>query len=1099
MKGWRDCTVPILVLCASVVFPVTAEEPGTAAVDKTIDLFSETLPMEIRSSSFGELADWCRRLGLSAQGNRTDIENRLYAHFGISPAERKTVVDSEIKIESAQNTEYFSLDEFGEKYVRLDGGVRITLQDREKGYTYTILGDSILFNQTRKLLSATGNVEYRITGGDRDEVFNGGSLTVDISTWEGYFFEGSSIRERTIDEKSLIFRIQGEFISRSSSDFVIMEDAGITSSARIPANYQIKAEKIWILGPGEWGLRSASLHVGHIPIFYFPFFFYPGDEVLFHPVFGYRSREGTFLQTTTYFLGNRPQEQMPFSFLQLTEDTVNDRRKERQGIFLRDTDRKLSFPERYIKGIFDVYSRLGAFAGIGGDLSGLNSYIKTFTFEAGLGVSRNLYSGIIPRLFTEYTPYWQEADGSLRSFWNTTRLGNTELPFRFGGETTLALVFGRLSMNILLESYSDPYIEEDFYDRQEQIDWSRLIEGVLEEEISTPLKDRLTWRMDSSYSPSTANLSPYITSLSLSRMLVSMDWRSKDIPSAILPSHALTDPTRRFYYPDSFTFPEISLQIGGTILSSSGKPRAAEKAPPETGMVDDSVADVLRPHWEEGAEDVPEEDLTDEFRLPEIRRDIPVTLIPTPVGYNVRYLLRPKLVQQFNTNAREWVEPDDVRYDYSYATMTLQNTAQVLYDLSLYESVLRTQGSLNLATQYQNIDFYDEIFTQTEKDNLSLQAYRYSSLNLSQNLNVSTFPLIKTDIFKSSNLRYAFQSNLYKKSFDSLDGSSPVYKDSWFSVTREMITANRVSMDLIAETLPVTPRFQVSYICPPLDEVFTASAALVTGPLTSTVNFQTKNLENRWITQPVSFDENLRITDQVSLRATYLHDYEEDTPYSFLAGIRLWYFTGSFQAKYTEPYNFEGMETGWVRRDEKRFVPSSASMGLLYEYKPDPFWKNRIQLSSGINTQWTMNLIQFTETSLSFGYSLTLKIHEFLDFRFSTLSKNNMTYRYIPGYADDVDRPWRNPFTDLLRSFNFLSKDDRYESFFKLSSITLEAIHHLEDWDLTVSYTGKPELLTLADGSRKFTWNSVLGIFIRWVPIPQIKSEFRKDRDGLTY
>ncbi len=110
-----------------------------------------------------------------------------------------------------------------------------------------------------------------------------------------------------------------------------------------------------------------------------------------------------------------------------------------------------------------------------------------------------------------------------------------------------------------------------------------------------------------------------------------------------------------------------------------------------------------------------------------------------------------------------------------------------------------------------------------------------------------------------------------------------------------------------------------------------------------------------------------------------------------------------------------------------------------------------------------------------------------------------MMYQYIPSLAEEVDRTWRNPLVDLLKSFNFLHTKDRYESYFKLTSISLEAIHHLDDWDLTISYTGTPELLTRANGRQEFRWNGIFGIFLQWKPIPAIKSEFRYDESGLTY
>jgi hypothetical protein len=103
-----------------------------------------------------------------------------------------------------------------------------------------------------------------------------------------------------------------------------------------------------------------------------------------------------------------------------------------------------------------------------------------------------------------------------------------------------------------------------------------------------------------------------------------------------------------------------------------------------------------------------------------------------------------------------------------------------------------------------------------------------------------------------------------------------------------------------------------------------------------------------------------------------------------------------------------------------------------------------------------MNLIRYTESSLSVSYDLVFSIYRFLDLKLSTTSKNTAVYQYFPGLAEGVDRSWRNPLLDLAKSFNFFRTKDRYESFFKLSSIKLEAVHHLDDWDLTISYTGQP-------------------------------------------
>jgi hypothetical protein len=433
-----------------------------------------------------------------------------------------------------------------------------------------------------------------------------------------------------------------------------------------------------------------------------------------------------------------------------------------------------------------------------------------------------------------------------------------------------------------------------------------------------------------------------------------------------------------------------------------------------------------------------------------------------------------------------------VRYDYAYASASLQNTAQLFYDFYFYESLLQITGGTGLATQYQNVDFYDDTMSQAEKDSLLLQAYQYSSMNLTNNVDFTTYPLARTDLFKSTNLRYSYQTLLYRKTFDPAGtAADPIYKHEYFKPTRDYITGHRVGMDASVETLPFTPRVQLAYVLPPLEKNFSATSILITGPLTSTAVFQTQKVEEKWVNQPLSIDEQLKLADDVFLRSTYLYDYEEETPYSLVSSMQLWYLTASHEMRYMQPYTWDSTPPGgWILEQEKKFIASNASFGLNYDFISDPFWKNRIKFGLSLHSSWNIDLVRFTESSLSFGYTLTFSVYRMIDIKFSAESSNNMMYTYFPGYADKIGIERREPVNDLLRSFNFFSDTDRYTSHFKLASISLEFVHHLDDWDLSVSYTGKPELLTYSDGTRQFTWDSLLGIYLRWVPIPQIKKEF---------
>ncbi|MFQ3619871.1 MAG: hypothetical protein SNJ78_02890 [Spirochaetales bacterium] len=1084
--------------------------PSPAQDSPHSELFLQTLPLQISTATFAELADWCKDLGLPTSGTRKDLEVRLYQYYGLSvPKEEEKEEGTLVQIKSAATTEYYSLDTFEEDYVRLEGGVHLVMEDRKKGNTYTLFADSVLYNRSRKLLSAHGNVRYAIKYEGGEEKFSGSSLLINLDNWEGYFIEGLSLRDRTISGEVLTFRLQGEFVSRSKSDFMLMEEASITSSPRIPANYHLRAGKIWIFGPEEWGVKDATLYVGHIPVFYFPFFFYPSDEVIFHPVFGYRSREGTFIQTTTYLVGNRKQEGGGSSFLQLSDPKPNDRVKERHGIFLKDTEERLAYPDRYAKLLLDVYSRLGIYAGLEGAFPNLIPNLKTLYFSTGVGASRNLYYNTISTFPGVYTPYWEETEGSFRTFWNTSYFWDIELPFRYKAELIVAYNSRPLVLNLLFETFSDPYVMDDFGDRKEQIDWSKLLQGILIEESTSVLKEQLNWSLDGSYTFNTAPFTPWIQTLQLNRIRTGLNWRSKEIPLSKLSPYESVDPTRRFYYPNVLTLPELSLEMSGKLFRYAS---FEKEVPSKTTPPPKKPSQELRPPWEteeknEVAKDQEKDSIEkveqDEggiiLKPPPLLPNVPATLSPIPLVFDVSYSYRPSLVYQPSTYAEPWLLPKDVDYQFSYSTLSLQNLFQLLSQLQVGGKVFQQQNTLSLSHRHREVSIWDDALPAGVVKNLELSAYQYRSFSISDLFTLSTYPLVNTEVWQKSNANYTVNALLFQRSFSSLVGEHPVYEDRYLDFSKKTITQHRSQLNLIANLSPIETQFQMTYTLPPLQEVLATVTSLIWGPSITSVGFTQKKIEDRWVNQPLSIQQRLQFTPNVNFQATYLYDLEEEHPTSLTFQALLWYLQFRFNASYTEPYTYGGVTQGWIKQEKKEFIPTDFNAAISYRYEPDPMWKNRIRLSSGLQSNLWMNLIRYTESSLSVTYDLTFSIYRFLDLKLSTTSKNSLVYQYVPSLAEKVDRKWRNPLVDLLKSFNFFNSQDRYESFFKLSSIRIEAIHYLDDWTLTVSYTGSPELVTLATGKQEFRWNGILGIFLQWKPIPEIKSEFRYDKQGLLY
>jgi lipopolysaccharide assembly outer membrane protein LptD (OstA) len=175
----------------------------------------------------------------------------------------------------------------------------VELRDAEAGATHTIRAGRLTFNQARGILAAGGGVVYTLEEGGRTETFEGRSLSLDLDTWEAVFTDGRSSKTQSRGDGELTFTFEGESITRLAGDQVVLDEGTFTSCDLEDPHYTVRARKVWVLAAGEWALRDAVLTVGRVPVLWMPFFFYPGDKLVFNPAFGYRQREA-FVQATTY-------------------------------------------------------------------------------------------------------------------------------------------------------------------------------------------------------------------------------------------------------------------------------------------------------------------------------------------------------------------------------------------------------------------------------------------------------------------------------------------------------------------------------------------------------------------------------------------------------------------------------------------------------------------------------------------------------------------------------------------------------------------------------------------------------------------------------
>lgn len=1106
--------------------------------EESQDLFRETLPADIRTASFYELVDWASRLGLSTRGDRSALQQRIADYYEVSLDTEEPAGEAdgeegarEVVIESATESEYFSLDSIDEEYVRLRGGVRLRTRAEGEEAVHFIEAEEIVFNRARNSLTASGRVRYRIDRAGEIEEFSGETLSFELDSWEGQFIQGVSSRDREVEGEQIRFRYSGEYMTRTADDIVVMDDGVITSSRADPPYYSIRARRIWVYGGGEWAIRGARLYVGRVPIIAFPFFFKPGDELFFNPVVGSRSREGAFIQTTSYLLGEQETQDSAISFLQVADDQPAGPRR-REGLFLTSAQTGAgSAPEEEtgdpgtVKLLLDLYTRLGAYAGLEAELSDLGA-ITSLDGSLGIAASRHLYpadSGVL-------TPY-RIVDDSTSQDWNSTNFLGLRLPFRYLVDLSARARESWFSGTAGLELYSDPFVTLDFGDRAEDMDWL----GLLSQDETTGEgggveKRRLRWDSSLRVNPRLQSLAPYLQSLSVRELGASLNWQNREIedpPPEI--AEADRSPEGSFFYPVRSVFPSLGLSVGGRLLQWPG---AAERESPTSATGGGERIDAeFRSPWareaqRERAADTPdtgEKGETaaeasgggeEEYRPPVVREAGVSFSYPQLFSGSLGYSLNSTTTVENSYNDDAWLSPEEVDFQLAYSSFTTSNTARLQYGGSLMERILSLDGSLEAAGRYRSI-YNEEALEAEEAEVISREAARYSSFSLANALTARVLPLPARSPFGDSRISYDLNTDLFRLVYDdeaseSLAPADAVYREQRIRWNEEFVTGHSLAGTVRLQALGARQAVSLTTTLPPLTTRYQGGLDTAFGPWEASARVSaeepgsSESAEGPLVFEPLSFRQAIRFLEEGSLRQSLRYDIEQEQMDRFGLDLSGRFGSAQFVMRRTPGVRFEsdfvqaGLSSPWVESGDERLRAAEARLAAEYSLEPLPLWKNRITFSTGTSLGIEANLQRFTESSLNLEARLNLTVHEFLDLSFRSSSENNFIYQYVPALAAEVGRTPRNPLLDLAQSFNFFRREDRVRSFFNLQTLSLEATHRLGDWDLLVSYSGRP---TLSEDTSppSYEWDTEFSVLVQWRPLPEMKSDVTYADDELQY
>jgi hypothetical protein len=1118
------------------------DSPGPTQAPQS--LYESTLKIDIESASYYELYAWCQELGLATAGVFNDLRQRLLQYYKI-PVEgtedqasgngatgkpgTKTII-----IKSASDSEYFKVEEIDENYLVLKGDVAVEVVDRDQDVIHQIKAKRIVLNQTQNFITAEENVEYGIIrSGGKPEVFKGESFSFNLNTWDGVFYKGIGTTSGEVKEgQSIEFTFYGNTITRLSNDTVILDEGGITSSHDKEDPYwQIKATKIIVLAPGEWTIANAVLCIGRVPLLYIPFFFYPGDELFFSPVIGYRDREGTFLQTTTYFLGKKEKKKSPFSFLRATEDTQTTGSTEIHGLFLRNVKSKTPQAQPQNKDwvtklMVDLYSRLGGFAGVN------MNFPPAFKLNGGVGVSRSLYPFYTSSGTLTYTVF--SPDDNV-DHWNTLNFFGYELPIRFGLDTsfTTSLFENVVALSGNMEIYSDPFFPTDFYSRKEDMDFSKLFglsQADIQAQTQVPSKLQFTWYARSILSLSKFMPAPVIRNLSVNYLNMELSWSSKNVslPDAY-------SPFRMFYFPDRLIAPNWKTTIEGDIFSVSTA---------RTGSVTDNKSiqddpgrgfrlpdEIKDPQAGAGAQS-PDEAKPD-LVLPDKRPDVASLRFGSrDSSFTLSYSIAPLLELENQFDTEQWKTIEQVNYSFKYSRFINEVPFSLISLAKIYGDYIRFENKATMNESFRVMFNRASRIDDSAWNQLQQSDYAATYVRLTDNSLFTLKPFLEVYGFQNSLLNYRLNWMFYNYKNTAPSGDSPLFGSTALEWTKDTVSLHSLDSTIRYQTDAQPVTFTAATTLPPIDPKIDSTIEFYIWLLKTNGSITLRQYADVWQPDPFSVTETFDFAPICALSGIYMYDYrdainppdislstvlkllkldpaspyllEQELAYDarttnftrYRALLTISAFRSEFVAEKIPPLlNFDNAE-GTLVLDTANpiFVPNYLSDSFNSKIAEFAFWKQRIFTSLSLNTTAKYVFQRFSDSSFTFNLTFNFEIAEFLTIVFTSESYNNNIYRYIPGVPEIVETQWINPVVDLVKSFNFFNSKDRMESNFKISKLSISVMHKMYDWDLGFDFSG---IFQKDTSLNTWIWMPTFSISVRWHDIPEIKKEMKGDNKSL--
>ncbi len=1029
------------------------------------------------------------------------LGGRIPASSAYADSAAETVT---VTIDQAEKTEYLKDPESDEEVIRFFGNVSLTVDNR--GSKTVIQADAVTFNRKRATVYASGNVSFEQSGNDKNkEKLTADTLLFNTQTLEGVFDNGRIVQESSGNSNlstGSVLVIFADSFGRENGGTVTFRNGSLTFCDDEDPHWKIDASRIWLLPGKEFAFFNGLLYVGHFPVLYIPFFYYPKEEMIFNPSFGYDPRKGYYTQTTTYIIGRKglsssseedEEEAGLFNFMKTTEL----KEQVREGLFLHNLDADAVLPDNSLKVMVDGYSNLGFMGGIEGVFKPKKIF-SDISFGSYIGYSHTLFP--VRSSFGEYTTFSPTDQQYTDKGWV---LGKS-VPFRFGANLKTVFTVHPVSFTIDVPVYSDPYFTSDFIsERKESMDW---INFLLDNVTSTASSEETASSGSSllngylwSFTGSIATpgflkpLTPWLQDFSLSSISSQVSFSSKD-NSAITGETKEYDPNRSFYYPSGVSPIKLNSHIGGKLLSigstTSGKS--------EGTFSDLELPDSLAGYAEQPAKNPAETEVYDgeiDLLEPSPLKVEKLSAVSLPgFVWDITYSISPALATEVNYDATSFTSPDTIDWNtFKNKYLQLRCPVNLQSKASWRGGYIGMTSALDFSPVYQshsNISqtFYDE----SSLNQLLLADYTARVLNLDYSTSLSYKPFIYVDWLSATSISLNSGLKVVRTEFIGTV-EKPEWKYNKPKWNEESFSAQNVTGVLAATQFSkrVSENLTVKVNLPPLKKrvEITTAVAFPTCTSLSVTAIHKVDDSGKWIHEPVTQSSAWSFFNKkVSFNQSFKYNIEDKHSENASYTLSLYGASLSYNMLYTTPYKYVE-KAGWVADKDKEFLPYSLNMRYSMPSTEWKLWNETIHIKPSVTSTVSIDLIRPTQSSLGVTSGLSFVLTDFLTVTVAAESQNKVIYRYIQdSFHNGVEIPGEeNIFKDIWNSVSFWNTKARENSGFKLKNFSISVDHSLHDWTLHSEFKMSPRLLTENKVSR-YDYAPYFTLSVKWNPMGSLKT-----------